>query len=77
MSEAKRPTSKKLGFRWFEQANTYMDYLEAEIARLRGLIDNVATSGVAMDDKRIGYVTVQIDREDWEAAIAVWREDFE
>lgn len=31
------------------------------------LLSDVATSGVEFDDPRIGYVTVQIDRETWEA----------
>lgn len=49
----------------------------AEIPRLRevifagldalALVDEIARSGVELDDPRIGYVTVQIDRETWQA----------
>ena len=45
---------------------------EAEIARLRedngrlrALLYDVANSGVAQDNPRIGYVEVQIDRTTW------------
>jgi hypothetical protein len=40
---------------------------DAEVVGLRDLLADVATSGVEFDDPRIGYVSVQIDRETWEA----------
>ena len=41
--------------------------LEEEIARLRALLRDIATSGVEQDDERIKWLTVQIGRKDWEA----------
>lgn len=38
-----------------------------KVRRLRGLLDEVRASGVEQDDPRIGYVTVRIDRETWDA----------
>jgi hypothetical protein len=38
-----------------------------EIARLRGLIREVAASGVAFQDDRLNYVEVQVDVETWRA----------
>ena len=37
----------------------------AELAAMRELLRDVATSGVEFDDPGIKYVTVQIDREMW------------
>jgi len=39
---------------------------DAENERLRELLAEVAASGVEMDDPRIGYVVVQIDRKTWQ-----------
>lgn len=35
-----------------------------------GLLHEVANAGVALDDPRIGYVEVQIDRDTWTALAA-------
>jgi hypothetical protein len=39
---------------------------EARIRELEGALREVGQSGVAFDDERIGYVTVQIDRGTWQ-----------
>jgi hypothetical protein len=46
-----------------EQKRQRIDALEAERDRLRGLLNEVADSGVAFEDDRLSYVEVQIDSE--------------
>ena len=41
------------------------DGCAVEIMHLRDLLREVAHSGVELEDPRIGYVTVQMDRETW------------
>lgn len=43
----------------------YVRELEAERDRLRGLLHDVAESGVSMHDPRVRYVEIQVDRETW------------
>lgn len=38
------------------------------------LLRDVASSGVELDDERLRYVVVQIDRQTWEALIR-WRDE--
>ena len=44
---------------------------EQELGDLRALLGAVAASGVELDDPRIGYVTVQIDRATWDVVRAL------
>jgi|GEM_PF-4914819 len=37
----------------------------SELERLEALLREVSTAGVELDDPRIGYLTVQIDRVTW------------
>src|SRR3989304_4485465 len=39
--------------------------LELKVDKLEGLLDEVAESGVELDDERLKYVAVQIDLETW------------
>lgn len=45
--------------------------MQADIDRLRGLLAEVAASGVSFEDERVGYVEVQIDRDTWTEIAAV------
>ena len=40
--------------------------LHQTISRQRGLLGEVANSGVEFEDDRVRYVTVQIDRDTWD-----------
>lgn len=45
----------------------WADEDRAERAEAWQLLEDIAGSGVALEDRRLGYVEVQIDRETWAA----------
>jgi len=51
-----------------------VDEIIPGIQRLRGLLREVANSGVEHNDPRLGWVSVQIDRNTWNA-MNPWREE--
>lgn len=48
--------------------------VDAERERMLDLLEEIVGSGVAFDDRRLRYIDVQIDREDWEQAQTLLRE---
>ena len=45
-----------------------LDALQAVIRRLTDALQGLLESGIGFDDERIKYITVQVYREDWQAA---------
>lgn len=45
-----------------------------QVTDMEELLRDVASSGVELDDERLRYVVVQIDRQTWEALIR-WRDE--
>lgn len=43
---------------------------EAEVARLREVIRGAATAGVQVDEPRLTWVELQMERDDWQALVA-------
>jgi len=47
--------------------------LRAQVQEMREVIRDMADSGVAMDDERIGWVEVQVDRATWNEVLRLAR----
>lgn len=53
---------REAAYALYHQAWTDRDAYREELSRLRAIV----VSGVEMDDARMDYVVVQVDRETWE-----------
>lgn len=56
----------------YEQLSSAYVKSEREVDRLNALVSEIANSGVEFYDNRVGYVTVQIDRDTW-LSLDEWR----
>ena len=49
--------------------------MRARLSRMDRLLRDVALSAVTLQDERIGYVEVQIDRQTWVFELALYRQN--